>query len=228
VAGRPAQHPVAEPLADASVLEVAPDLARSDIQVLFTPASYKEGKNYVLDDFPGMSCGARQQRPRSAGFVRLRSKDPQVQPMVQPNYLDHEDDRAVIVRALRLARELLASPAMSPYFSHETLPGPQVRSDDELLDFARRRGSTAYHLVGSCKMGPASDRMAVVDAQLRVYGTERLRVVDASVMPQVPSANTLAATLMLAEKAADMIRGRTPDPAGVPQAAAQAASDGIR
>jgi len=187
-----------------------PELARGDIQVLFTPGSYREGQAYVLDDFPGMSCGARQQRPESAGHVRVRSADPQEAPIVQPNYLAHPADRLVLLAGLKLARRLLATRAMAPYFVAEKLPGAQVRSDDELLDFARSRGSTAYHLVGTCKMGPRSDRMAVVDAQLRVHGTENLRVVDASVMPQVPSANTLAATLMVAEKAADMIRGRLP------------------
>lgn len=191
-----------------------PELARGDIQVLFTPGSYKEGKTYALDDFPGMSCGARQQRPYSAGYVRLRSRDPNADPVVQPNYLADPRDRDVIVPALRLARRLMATAAMARYFAHETVPGPGVASDDEWLDFARRRGATAYHLVGTCRMGPRSDRMAVVDPQLRVHGTEGLRVADASVMPQVPSANTLAATLMVAEKAADLIRGRAaPTPA---------------
>ncbi len=187
-----------------------PDAPRGDIQVLFTPASYKEGKTYALDDFPGMSCGARQQRPHSAGHVRLGSPDPTIDPIVQPNHLAHAKDREVIVLALQLARRLMATTAMKPYFGHETLPGPHVVTDDELLDFARRRGSTAYHLVGTCRMGLRIDRMAVVDPQLKVHGTENLRVVDASVMPQVPSANTLAATLMVAEKAADLIRGRAP------------------
>ena len=187
-----------------------PELTRGDIQVLFTPGSYKEGKAYALDDFPGMSCGARQQRPQSAGHVRLRSSDPYDLPLVQPNYLEHPEDRRVLLAGLKLARRLMGTQAMAPYFVAETLPGPQVRSDDEWMDFARRRGSTAYHLVGTCRMGPAGEPMAVVDAQLRVHGTESLRVVDASVMPQVPSANTLAATLMVAEKAADMILGRAP------------------
>ena len=190
-----------------------PELARGDIQVLFTPGSYKEGKTYALDDFPGMSCGARQQRPYSSGYVRLRSRDPNADPLVQPNYLADARDRDMIVRALRLARRLMGTAAMARYFAQETLPGPQVANEDDWLDFARRRGATAYHLVGTCRMGPAGDRMAVVDPQLRVHGTERLRVVDASVMPQVPSANTLAATLMVAEKAADLIRGRSPTPA---------------
>jgi choline dehydrogenase len=184
-----------------------PELDRGDIQVLFTPGSYKEGRHYVLDDHPGMSCGARQQRPFSTGHVRLASPDPRATPLVQPNYLSDPRDPPVLLAALRLARGFLQSPVMARYFHSETLPGPQVQTDDEWLDFARRRGSTAYHLVGTCKMGPADDPMAVVDAQLRVRGLQQLRVVDASVMPQVPSANTMAATLMVAEKAADLIRG---------------------
>ena len=187
-----------------------PELPRGDIQVLFTPGSYKEGRAYVLDDLPGMSCGARQQRPESAGHVRLRSADPREGPAILPNYLADARDRDVLLRALRLARRLMASPAMAPYFAAELLPGAQVSSDDELLDFARRRGASAYHMVGTCKMGPDDDPMAVVDGALRVRGVEALRVADASVMPQVPSANTLAATLMVAEKAADLIRGRPP------------------
>jgi choline dehydrogenase-like flavoprotein len=184
------------------------EFERGDIQVLFTPGSYQEGKKYALEQVPGMSCGARQQRPYSAGYVRLRSPRPEDDPVVQPNYLADPRDPGVIVRALKLARRLMATKAMAPYFDHETLPGAKVANDDEWLDFARRRGSTAYHLVGTCKMGPHSDRMAVVDPQLRVHGMENLRVVDASVMPQVPSANTLAATLMVAEKAADLIARR--------------------
>ena len=185
-----------------------PELQRGDIQVLFTPGSYKEGRAYALDDFPGMSCGARQQRPESRGHVHLRSADPADAPLVQPNYLSDPRDQGVLLSALKLARRLMAAPAMAHYFAGEILPGPAVASDDELLDFARRRGSTAYHLVGTCKMGPADDLQAVVDGDLQVRGLQGLRVVDASVMPQVPSANTLAATLMVAEKAADLIRAR--------------------
>jgi choline dehydrogenase-like flavoprotein len=118
------------------------ELERGDIQVLFTPGSYQEGKKYALEEVPGMSCGARQQRPYSAGHVRLRSPRPEDDPLVQPNYLADARDHEVIVRALKLARRLMATRAMAPYFDHETLPGPKVASDDEWLDFARRRGST--------------------------------------------------------------------------------------
>jgi choline dehydrogenase len=182
-----------------------PDLNRGDIQVLFTPASYKPGKTYQLDDFPGMTCGARQQRPESAGTVRITSADPKALPAVQPNYLVDPRDQEVIVAALKIARQLLHTSALKPYLVEEVLPGPDVKTDADWLAYARERGGTAYHMVGTCRMGVASDPMAVVDETLSVIGLEGLRVVDASVMPQVPSANTLAATLMVAEKAADMI-----------------------
>jgi choline dehydrogenase len=178
---------------------------RGDIQILFTPASYKEGSNYVLDDMPGMSTGARQQRPESSGYVHIQSKDPLQAPLLQPNFLNHELDRRTLVEALKLARQLMASSAMAPYLAKELQPGKDIATDDEWLDYARQKGTTGYHMVGTCKMGPRDDRMAVVDAALRVHGHENLRIADASVMPQVPSANTLAASLMVGEKAADMI-----------------------
>jgi choline dehydrogenase len=167
----------------------------------------------MLDDFPGMTCGIWQHRPDSSGFVRLRSADPFDDPVIQPNYLTHPNDRRVFLGGVRLARKLLDTPALAPWFDGEVLPGPQAQSDDELLDFAKRYGSTCYHLVGTARMGPASDPSAVVDDQLRVHGIAALRVADASIMPNMPSANTYASTLMIGEKAADMIRNRTPLPA---------------
>lgn len=185
-----------------------PALDDADLQFTFTPASYKEGSVGLLDDFPGMTCGAWQERPESRGWVRLTSASPHDVPKVQPNYLDHETDRRVLVAGIRLARQFLGTPALAPFFEREELPGPDARSDDELLGFARERGSTVFHLMGSCRMGPATDSMAVVDDHLRVHGLAGLRVVDASVMPTMPSANTNASTLMIAEKAADMILER--------------------
>ena len=201
-----------------------PQLSRGDIQVLFTPASYKAGKHYEVDDAPGMSVGARQQRPASRGHVRIKGPDPMIAPRIQPNYLADPRDQQTIVSALKIARGLLQSKALAPYFEAETLPGPSVSTDAEWLDFARRAGNTAYHMVGTCSMGPVSDPLAVVDAELRVHGMEALRVVDASVMPRVPSANTLAATLMVAERAADCIRGMAPLPAVRLQRASHASS----
>ena len=109
---------------------------------------------------------------------------------------------------MRLARALMRTSPLAPYFDRETAPGDDVQTDDEFLDFARREGTTVYHLIGTARMGPASDLDAVVDHQLRVRGVESLRIVDASIMPTMPSANTNAATLMIAEKASDMIAGR--------------------
>lgn len=179
--------------------------SRGDIQILFTPASYKEGSNYVLDDMPGVSTGARQQRPESSGYVHIQSKDPLHAPLLQPNFLSHELDQRTLVEAVKIARLLMSSSAMAPYLEKELMPGREVNSDDEFLDYAKAKGTTGYHMVGTCKMGPRDDRMAVVDPALRVYGFENLRIADASVMPQVPSANTLAASLMIGEKAADLI-----------------------
>ena len=154
---------------------------------------------------PGMTCGLWQERPESTGFVRARSANPYDKPIVQPKYLAEEIDQKVLLAGMRLGRRLMRTSALAPYFKHETAPGDEAQSDDELLDFARQNGTTVYHLIGTARMGPESDPDAVVDAQLRVHGVEGLRVVDASIMPTMPSANTNAATLMIAEKAADMI-----------------------
>lgn len=183
-----------------------PDLDDADMRILFTPGSYKDGRIYVLDDYPGMTCGAAQPRPESTGYVRARSRNPMESPAVQPNYLQAEADQRITVAGIRLVRKMFHSTEMARYFVQETLPGPQATSDDELLDFARQRGNTGYHLVGTCRMGPATNRWAVVDDQLRVHGIEGLRVADASIMPTLPSANTYASTLAIAEKAADLIR----------------------
>ncbi|MGR4871157.1 GMC family oxidoreductase [Variovorax sp. LARHSF232] len=183
-----------------------------EIRFIFTPGSYVEGKLYVLDSYPGMTLGAGQLRPASKGHVRIVSPSAADAPEIQPNYLAEEVDQQAIVSGLRQARALMHSPQLSRYFESETLPGPSTETDAEWLDFARRRGNTGYHLVGTCRMAPESDPTAVVDADLRVRGIEGLRVVDASIMPMIPSANTFAATLAIAEKAADMIAGKRSPP----------------
>ena len=182
----------------------------ADLQGVFTPASYKEGYVGMLDDYPGMTCGFWQHRPLSTGYVKIVSSDPFINPMVQPNYLQAPEDREVLIKGIRLARRLLASNALSRYMDKEALPGSERQSDEELLEFARRYGVSSYHLNGTARMGPDSDPMAVVDSQLRVRGIEKLRVVDSSIMPEIPSANICAATMMIAEKAADLIRQNAP------------------
>lgn len=179
-----------------------------DLQCVFTPGSYQQGRTYILDDYPGMTAGAWPHRPESTGHVRARSTDPFVDPVIQPNYLADPIDRRVTLGGIRLIRRLLGTPELAPYVDRETLPGPEVKTDDELLDFARANGSTCYHLIGTARMGPATDPGAVVGDTLLVHGMQGLRVVDASVMPNMPSANTYATTLMIAERGADLIRGR--------------------
>jgi choline dehydrogenase len=181
-----------------------------DLQGVFSPASYKQGFVGLLDDYPGMTCGVWQHRPESIGYVRARSVDPFVDPVIQPNYLKDPYDQRVLVKGMHLARSLLHTKALAPFFDRDELPGPGVQTDDEWLSYARQYGSTSYHLIGTARMGPVTDKTSVVDDQLRVHGLQALRVVDASIMPNMPSANTYSSTMMIAEKASDMIRGRPP------------------
>ena len=183
-------------------------LDEPDLQCVFTPGSYAEGKVYVLDEVPGVTAGAWQHRPESTGWVRARSTDVFEDPEINPNYLSDPIDIRVHLGGMRLLRRMLGTPELGQYVDAETLPGPDVQTDDELLDFAKRNGSTTYHLIGTARMGPATDPGAVVGDRLLVHGMQGLRVVDASIMPGMPSANTYATTLMIAEKAADFIRGR--------------------
>ena len=186
-----------------------------DLQFSFTPGSYKDGAQSTLDDFPGMTIASWQQRPDSAGYVRARSADPFEHPLIQPNYLAAEGDRRVLLAGMRIARRLLMSKPLSKYYDCEEFPGPQAQTDDELMAAAKERGTTTFHLMGTCRMAPDIDSAAVVDEKLRVRGLEGLRVVDASIMPTMPSANLNASVLMIAEKAADMIRGKPPLEAAV-------------
>ena len=190
-----------------------PSVEVSDLQLTFTPASYKEGVQGQLETEPGMTVAAWQQRPESRGFVRARSSNPFEAPIIQPNYLAEESDRRVLLAGMKLARRLLSSEALRPYYMREDFPGPGVQTDDELLGAAKQRGTTTFHPIGTCRMGPASDPSAVVDDRLCVHGLEGLRVIDASIMPVMLSANTNAATMMIADKGADMVLGRTaPEP----------------
>jgi len=180
-----------------------PELATPDVQfatVIFSADRPAEG----LHKFSGFSLVAYQLRPESRGELKLKTADPADPPAMHPNYLATETDRRTIVDGLKLARRLLATPDMQHFVASEYIPGSAVRTDEELLDYARQYGGTVYHPTSTCRMG--SDPMAVVDAELRVHGIGGLRVVDASIMPVVVSGNTNAATIMIGEKAADMMR----------------------
>jgi choline dehydrogenase len=187
-----------------------PHLETSDIQLTFTPASYLEGQQGQLEHEPGMTAAPWQQRPESKGYVRIRSADPFEQPEIQPRYLTEEGDRRVLVAAMRLARRILKSKPLEPYYDYEDFPGDKVESDDEMLAAAKERGTTTFHPMGTCRMGPESDPTSVVDDELRVRGLEGLRVADASIMPMMLSANINAATMMIADKASDFIRRKAP------------------
>jgi choline dehydrogenase len=186
-----------------------PDLPAPDLQGVFSPASYRRGYVGMLDAYPGMTCGVWQHRPYSKGFVHLRTPDPFDDPVIQPHYLVDPRDQQVLLKGIRLARRLLHAPQLASYMEAETLPGCAIVGDDELLQYAREYGVSSYHVNGTARMGLKDDPYSVVDDQLHVHGLEGLRIADASVMPTIPSANTCAATMMIAEKAADMIRGRS-------------------
>jgi choline dehydrogenase len=179
-----------------------PRLATPDIQIHFLPFSTdKMGEK--LHSFSGFTASVCQLRPESRGSLRIKSADPTVPPEIRINYLATETDRAAFIEGIKILRKILAAPALQPYCVEEVYPGAKVVSDEALLDFCRSTGSTVYHPTSTCRMG--NDPLAVVDQRLRVRGIESLRVVDASVMPDLMSGNTNAPTIMIAEKASDMI-----------------------
>jgi len=183
-------------------LRTRPDLASPDVQIHFLIFS-TEAAGAALHPFSGFMASACQLRPESRGFVRIKSSDPHEPPAIAPRYLSSRNDCDTIVAGLTKLRAIMNQPVMRRLIAEERLPGPQCESDADLLAYARATGTTVYHPTSTCRMG--SDRNAVVDERLRVHGFERLRVVDASIMPSLVSGNTNAAAVMIGEKGADMI-----------------------
>jgi choline dehydrogenase len=179
-------------------------LASPDLQLLFTPGSTNTLKFGELDDKPAMSCVVCVVKPDSRGTVMATSADPFARPAIKPNYFTTRTDELALLGGTKHVRKIFAQPALAPYSLGETSPGPDIRSDEEVLDYARKFGNTLYHPVGTCKMG--MDPRAVVDARLQVHGVEGLRVIDASVMPTLTTGNTNAPTIMIGEKGAAMIK----------------------
>ena len=183
-------------------LRTRPDLATPDVQFHFLIFS-ADAAGATLHPFPGFMASVCQLRPDSRGFVRVKSSDPSVPPAIQPRYLSARTDCDCVTDGMKLLRRVMNQPVMRKYIAEERAPGPNCASDAELLAFARETGTTVYHPTSTCRMG--SDPNAVVDERLRVRGLERLRVIDASIMPTVVSGNTNAAAVMIGEKGADMV-----------------------
>lgn len=197
--------PVASNLCDGGGFWYADDQARSpDIQFHFLPGSGLEhGLKKIRN---GVTLNSALLRPKSRGTVRLATNAPLAAPLIDPNFWAEEYDRKMSVEGFKLAREIMAQPAFKPFLKEESMPGREIRTDAQIMDYARQFSKTDYHPVGACKMGDVNDERTVVDPDLRVVGLQGLRVVDSSIMPCVVSSNTNAPTIMIAEKAADLIK----------------------
>ena len=203
-------------LESGAFLKSRPDLENPDLQFHFMAVLMSDHARKPADRH-GFMSHVCQLRPQSRGYIALKSADPSVAPIIQPNYLEAEEDRRALREGVKIAREIFAQTAFDPYRGPELNPGAHVQKDDAIDAWIRKTAETIYHPVGTAKMG--TDALAVVDASLAVHGVEGLRVIDASVMPTLVSGNTNAPTIMIAEKASDMILGR---PALAPQYAAVA------
>ena len=182
--------------------KTSPRLASPDIQIHFLPFSTdKMGEK--LHSFSAFTASVCQLRPESRGSLRIKSADPKVAPEIRINYLATETDRTAFIEGVKILRKILARARAEALCGRRALSGSKVASDEDILAFCRQTGSTVYHPTSTCRMG--NDQLAVVDQRLRVRGIEGLRVVDASVMPDLMSGNTNAPTIMIAEKASDMI-----------------------
>jgi choline dehydrogenase len=189
-------------------VRVAPEAKHAEVQYHFLPVRMRDHGRKAVFGY-GYSLHTCCLKPKSRGEIRLSCTDPAVHPVIDPRFLSDEYDVHTMIAGVKLARRILDAPAFAAFRGTEVEPGAQTQSDDDLLAFIREYAETIYHPVGTCRMGSPDDPKTVVDPQLRVVGTECLRVVDASVMPQLISGNTNAPVIMIGERAADLIRGRT-------------------
>ena len=185
-------------------VKTRPELESPDVQMFFMPVSYSDAnKRAEMDKEPGMTLSIYQLRPESTGSIHAQTNNPYDAPAIRPNFLSVEEDRRSLVEGMRIGRGIIEHPTMDKYRVAELNPGADCTTDEDLLEFCRSTCQTAYHPVGTCKMG--HDNMAVVDDRLRVHGIDGLRVIDASIMPTMASGNTNAPTIMIAEKGADLV-----------------------
>jgi choline dehydrogenase len=188
----------------------APDETRPNIQLYFNPLSYRIPENpksgLKPEPYPGFLIAFNSCRPTSRGSISIASADPAASPLIRPNYLSTERDVAEVLQAARLVRRIASSPSLSEIIAEEVTPSPSVEGDEAMLDFFRANSGSIYHLCGSCAMGP-DPATSVVDARLRVHGIPGLRIVDASIFPNVTSGNINAPVMMVAEKGAGLILG---------------------
>ena len=157
-----------------------------------------------LQNIPGITCGVWQSRPQSRGYIRALTNNIKDDPLIQPNYLKETIDQDILIKGVRMCRDLLKTSNMKKISISETLPGDNIKTDNEILNFVKNNGATVYHAIGSCRMGV--DKDSVVGPNLKLNGIKGLRIADASIMPTMPSGNTNAATMMVAEKASDLIK----------------------
>lgn len=183
-------------------VKTRPGLEHPDAQFHLVPYTFSPTKRKMLDE-PGMTITVYQLRPESLGSIHIKSNNPREAPAIRFNFLSNPLDRQTLIDAVRFARRLVEAPAMDGFRGVEFKPGPAVQTDDEIIEWIRNTAETAYHPVGTCRMG--SDEHAVVDDQLRVHGLDGLRIADGSIMPTLVSGNTNAACIMIGEKAASMI-----------------------
>ena len=189
----------------AAFAKTSKEMSSPNVQLLFAPASYESVNvgTAKLEKMSGMTCGVTQLRPTSKGWVKITSTKSNIPPEIQPNYLQNNFDQQTVVEGIKLVREIFSSYPINQYCVEEILPGKGFDNFKKILDYAQKNGSTIYHPIGTCRMG--NDENSVVDTKLKLKGINNLRVIDASVMPEMVSGNTYAATNMIAEKGSDLI-----------------------